>query len=300
MNSSEPFPSSGELKPTLGFRRLFTGAQPRRAALRMAVVLIYIFLLAAPVIVICYSLSPGVVMQFPPEGATLRWYQNLLDRPRLLNGIWYSGLIASLATLAALAIGVPAALALTRGRLPGRAVLAAFFLSPLNLPGLVLAIGILMFLVAVVQPLLAVSVVAGTGPLFIAHLLITVPWVIRTVAASLEASDPSMEDAARGLGATPVQTFFLVTLFSIRPGVIAGAIFAFIVSFGNFSLSLFFTSGEVTTLPVAIFEYIDRFQDPTVAAVSSVVILATTAMVLVAERFGALTRTLASRQARQR
>ncbi len=102
--------------------------------------------------------------------------------------------------------------------------------------------------------------------------------------ANLEITDPRLEDAARGLGATPLETFFLVTLPTIRPAVVTGAIFAFIVSFGNFALSLFFASGRVTTLPVAIFEYIDQFQDPTVAAASSLVIFATTFLVVLATR----------------
>ena len=88
----------------------------------------------------------------------------------------------------------------------------------------------------------------------------------------LSAPSRSIEEAARGLGATPLQVFWLVTLPSIKPGIVAGALFAFIVSFGNFALSLFFASGRVTTLPVAIFEYVDRFQDPTVAAISTIVI----------------------------
>ena len=104
------------------------------------------------------------------------------------------------------------------------------------------------------------------------------------MSANLEITDPHLEDAARGLGATPLETFFLVTLPAIRPGIVTGAIFAFIVSFGNFALSLFFASGRVTTLPVAIFEYIDQFQDPTVAAASSLVIFATTLLVVLATR----------------
>jgi putative spermidine/putrescine transport system permease protein len=244
--------------------------------MRWLVGFIYGFLALAPAIVIYYSFSSSIVLEVPPSALTLRWYENLFRQDRLVTSIGVSAVIATLATALALVCGVPAAYALTRSR---RTVLSALFLSPLILPGIVLALGILMAMSVTVPSLI------GTGwPLIGAHVLVTVPWVIRTVSASLEITDPRLEDAARGLGATPLETFFLVTLPAIRPGVVTGAIFAFIVSFGNFALSLFFASGRVTTLPVAIFEYIDQFQDPTVAAASSLVIFATTFLVVLATR----------------
>ncbi len=272
----------------------------RGVLFRLAVVLIYGFLLAAPLIVIYYSFSETVVLRFPPEGLTLSWYASFLGQPRLVDGVWNSLIVASWSTLAALVLGLPAAYALVRGDLPGRSFLLAFLLAPLNLPGLILALGILMLLATLVQPLVDVALVGGLAPLLAAHLVVTVPWVVRTVVASLETVDAAPEEAARGLGATPAQTFRLVTLPMIWPGVVAGAIFAFIVSFGNFALSLFFSSGDVVTLPVAIFEYVDQFQDPTVAAVSSVVIVATTVVVLLAEWIGGRSRATAIRTTRGR
>ena len=261
-----------------------------RLTMHAVVAATYAFLLLAPLVVIYYSFSPGVVLEGPAEGMTLRWYRNFAQQPRLVSGFGYSLLIAVFSSLAATAIGVPAALGLTRSQLPGRRLLLAVLLSPLTLPGIVLAIGILMVIVAIVQPLTHVRLVGGVLPLLAAHLIVTIPWVIRTVVASLETMDITIEEAARGLGATAVDTFRLVTLPAIAPGVVAGAIFAFIVSFGNFALSLFFTSGTVTTLPVAVFQYIDQFQDPTVAAASSVVIAITTIVVLVADRVAHFTR----------
>lgn len=257
---------------------------------RALIVAIYVFLLAAPLVVVYYSFSPGVVLRLPPEGFTLRWYDNFFAQPRLLEGVWTSTFVAALAAIIAVTLGVPTAFALTRGSMPGRSILAAFFLSPLNLPGLVLAIGILMFGAAYLQPLLGIRLVGGLPALLAAHVIVTTPWVIRTVSASLETSDRAPEEAARGLGAGPVQTFLLVTLPAIQPGVVAGAIFAFIVSFGNFALSLFFTGPGIITLPVAIFQYVDQFQDPTVAAGSTVVILLTALIVVIADRLGSLSR----------
>lgn len=243
------------------------------------VLVIYLFVLFAPLVVIYYSFSPSVVLELPPSSLTLRWYSNLLGEERLVAGIGTSTLVALFATGGALLVGVPAGYALARQRFAWRDGLAAFFLSPLSLPGIVLAMGLLMVLAR-----FSIPVVGSVWPLLAAHLLVTVPWVIRTVAAGLERTDRNLEDAARGLGASAVETFFLVTLPSIRPALVAGALFAFIVSFGNFALSLFFASGTVTTLPVAIYEYIDQFQDPTVAAASTLVIVGTAGLSLLAAR----------------
>lgn len=244
--------------------------------MKWLVALIYAFVLAAPTAVILYSFSPTVVLELPPSGLSLSWYANLFDQPRLLTAIASSTLVAAGATTLALCVGVPAAFALSRSK---RSITGTFLLSPLVVPGLILALGLLMSL-RFVWP----ALIGSIWPLVLAHVLITVPWVIRTVAASLELFDRSQEEAARGLGASRLEAFLLVTLPAIRPGIVTGALFAFIVSFGNFALSLFFASGRVTTLPVAIFEYIDQFQDPTVAAASSLVIFGTTVAVIVASR----------------
>jgi putative spermidine/putrescine transport system permease protein len=247
---------------------------------RLGVAAVYGFLLAAPLVVLLYSVSPGVVLELPPRSLSFRWYRNLFEQPRLLTGIGYSTLVAVVATLSALVLGTPAAWALSRSSLPGRRGLGVLFLAPLNLPGLVLALGLLMAL-STTWPGLA----ASPAPLFGVHLLVTLPWVLRTLSAALGRMDRHLEDAARGLGATALETFFLVTLPALRPALVASAIFAFIVSFGNFALSLFFSSGRVVTLPVALFEYMDQYQDPTAAAASSLVIVGTTALVVLASRF---------------
>lgn len=246
-----------------------------------AVTPLYAFLLASPAIVAYTSFQTSVALDWPPAW-TVRWYARAAAEGRFAAGLEISLLVATIATMAALLIGVPAAYAIVRRDVPGRRWIEAIVLAPLTLPALVLAIGLLMFLVSIVQPLTGVTLVGTPIPLLLAHVVIAVPWVIRTVAASLASTDPSLEDAARGLGASPMAAFWLVTLPTIRSGVMAAAVFAFIVSFGNFALSLFFTGGRVVTLPVAIFEYVDQFQDPTVAAISTLVIVFTSILVAVA------------------
>ena len=254
-----------------------------RIALAAAAAVAYAVLLLAPLAVIVYSVSPGAALEIPPSGASLRWYAGLVDQPRLISGLLTSLLLGAVATGAALAPGIPAALALTRGSRPGREAFLAVLLSPLSLPGLVLGLGVLTS-AAVLANATGIQTAGTLLPLIAAHLLITIPWVVRSVAASLESTDPALEDQARSLGAGPFATLFLVTLPSARAGIVAGAVSAFVISFGNFALSLLLASGRTVTLPVAIYETVDRYQDPTVAAVSTLTIAAAVAAAVLTDR----------------
>lgn len=265
-----------------------------RIPLGAATGLAYIVLLLSPLAVIVYSLSPTAALEIPPSGISLRWYAGLADQPRLLSGLATSLILGGVATGAALVTGIPAALALTRGALPGREVFLAILLSPLSLPGLVLGLGVLTS-VAVVANTTGMQVAGTLWPLTAAHLLITIPWVVRSVAASLESTDPALEDQARSLGAGPFATLFLVTLPSARAGIVAGAVSAFVISFGNFALSLLLASGRTVTLPIAIYEAVDRYQDPTVAAVSTLTIAAAVGAAVLTDRMSGALKTASRR-----
>ena len=260
-----------------------------KTALTVLSGLAHAVLLASPVAVVLYALSPGAAFEIPPTGISLRWFAALGDHPRLMSGLGTSLLLGVLAAGTALLGGIPAALALARGSLPGREAILAVLLSPLSLPGLVLGLGILTTVAALASA--GGPALAGTLlPLAAAHLLITIPWVVRSVTASLESADPALEEQARSLGATPLAALLLVTLPLARPGIVAGAVSAFVISFGNFALSLFLASGRTVTLPVAIFEAVDRYQDPTVAAISTLTILVTAGAVVLADRFSGMLR----------
>ena len=261
-----------------------------RFALGAAAGVAYGVLLLAPLAVILYSVSPGAAPEIPPSGASLRWYAGLADQPRLISGLVTSLLLGAIATGSALLTGVPAALALTRGSLPGREAFLAILLSPLSLPGLVLGLGVLTS-AAVLANATGLQTAGTMLPLVAAHLLITIPWVVRSVAASLESTDPALEDQARSLGAGPFATLFLVTLPTARAGIVAGAVSAFVISFGNFALSLLLASGRTVTLPVAIYEAVDRYQDPTVAAVSTLTIAAAVGAALLTDRISGPAKT---------
>jgi putative spermidine/putrescine transport system permease protein len=254
-----------------------------RQLLGAANALIYLYLLAPILIVIPVSFSAAAFVVFPPRGFSLRWYVNFLQSRELTEAFGLSLRLAVAVTVAATVAGTMAALALVRYRLPGRELIRTFLMAPIVLPGVVLGIALLIFLN---RTPLALSF----GGLFAAHLVVTVPYVIRTVSATLEGLDRRVEEAAASLGAPPFTLFRTVTLPLIKPGVIAGAIFAFITSFDELVVSLFLTGPRLSTLPVQIYNYIEFASDPTIAAISVLLIVFTTGVVLLVERMVGFTR----------
>ncbi len=239
--------------------------------------LVVAFLLAPIAIVAVFAVNPTPFIQFPPVGISPRWFQKFLASRDFMSAIRLSLGVAGLVAVLATTLGATAALALARGGLPGARLLTGTFLSPLMLPAILtgLALFQLYVLLDVGRPLW--GLVAG-------HVLIAVPYVVRTTLAVLHNFDRGLEEAARNLGASPARTFFEVTLPLIRPGVLAGAIFAFIVSFDQFPVSLFLVSPGQETLPITLFNYLKYDLDGTIAAASMVSILLSVAVVLVLDR----------------
>jgi putative spermidine/putrescine transport system permease protein len=170
-----------------------------------------------------------------------------------------------------------------RYRLPGRELIRTCLMAPVVLPGVVLGIALLIFLN---RTPLALSF----GGLFAAHLVVTLPYVIRTVSATLEGLDRRVEEAAASLGAPPIIPVLDRDPAADQAGVIAGAIFAFITSFDELVVSLFLTGPRLSTLPVQIYNYIEFASDPTIAAISVLLIVFTTGVVLLVERVVGFTR----------
>ena len=222
--------------------------------------------LALPLlVVIATSFTATEYLRFPPQGLTLRWYWQVLSDPTFIEAFVVSGELAAAATATALLLGVPAALVFARKRFPLTQVLSALFLSPLVLPTIVLG-------VAILQYASALGFARSFLALFVGHVVLVTPYVIRTSLASLSGMEPAHEEAAQDLGATPLQTFFLITLPQIKAGVIAGALFAFINSWINVEVSIFNSTAQLVTIPVKLFNYIQFNIDPTLAAVSAATI----------------------------
>lgn len=239
--------------------------------------LVLLFVLGPLAAVLLVSLTRHDYMSFPDTGLTLRWYRALSERPDLLHAAWQSLWLAAASSALALGMGLPAAWALSRRRDRWAAVLRTGLMTPLFVPMVLSGLAIL-------------SVYAEMGwsdrssRLLVAHTVLTLPYAVRTLGASIAALDPGQTLAARNLGAGPWAGFVHVTLPQLRPGLFAAGAFAFIVSFDNVGLSLFLAGPGTSTLPVTLFTYASYNNDPTVAAVSVVMVLASLLAVVAVER----------------
>jgi putative spermidine/putrescine transport system permease protein len=229
------------------------------------------------------------IPSFPPEGYSLRWFQAIAGNDRFISGFVLSLQVAVVATLIGLAVGVPAALCISRMRFPGREALNSLLLLPLVVPGIVLGMAIYVFHVEA-EIHTGLPILGSLGGLIAGHVLVVIPWTVRLVTASLAGLDRSIEEAAMSLGADRWTTFRRVTLPSILPGVVAAALFGFVSSFGNLEMSLFLVGPGRTTLPIAILQYLEWKIDPTIAAVSVVQIVLIAAAMLLTDRFVKISR----------
>jgi putative spermidine/putrescine transport system permease protein len=255
----------------------------RRPLLATFNALVYLFMLAPILVVIPVSFSEQEYLVFPPRGFSLRWYANFFATRELADSLWLSLHLAAWTTAISTVLGTLAALGLVRYRYPGRRLLRELFLTPLVMPRLVLGIAFLMFLSKTIFS-------GGFWGLLAAHVVVAFPYVIRTVSASLAGLDRALEEAGASLGATPLTVFRTVTLPLLKPGIMAGAIFAYVTSFDELVMTLFLAGPRLTTLPVQIFNYLEYTSDPTIAAISVVLVLITIVAVLLTERIVGFSR----------
>jgi ABC-type spermidine/putrescine transport system permease subunit II len=254
-----------------------------KALLILANLFVYAILLLPLFIVVAISFTAGAAVEFPPSGISLRWFDYIAHRPEFVSGTLNSLLLAAVSTVLALALGVLAALAMVRYRFPGKAVLEALFLAPLVVPSLIIGVSLVYFFSSI-------HFTDSFQRLVLGHLILTVPYTIRSVSATLYGLDPAYEEVSRVMGAGDFRTFREVLLPMLRPGIVVAALFGFIVSFGNFNVSIFLINGNTVTLPVRIFTYMGFQFDPSVAAVSTVLLVATVLILVLAERTVGLTR----------
>lgn len=250
-----PPASRAALSPNLG-----------RWLLHGFVALVLIFLLLPTVLVVPMSLGEAAYIQFPPQGLTLKWYHAYFADADWMSATWFSLRIALATTVSATVIGTLASFAIVRGSLPGAGALQALTLAPLIVPHIVLAVALY----------LVFAPVGLTGNFFgfaIAHTMMSVPYVMLTVSASLQRIDPALELAALNCGATRAQAFWYVVLPNIAPGVAAGAVFAFLASFDEATVAFFISGVEGKTITRKLFEDIDYNLTPVIAAASTVMVV---------------------------
>ena len=245
--------------------------------------LVYAVLLLPLLIVVAISFTSGAGVDFPPPGLSLRWFDYIAHRPEFVSGTINSLILAVVATILALILGVLASIGMVRYRFRGKQVVEALFLAPLVVPSLIIGVSLLYFFSTI-------GLMDSFQRLVLAHLILTLPYTIRSVSATLYGLDPSYEEASRIMGADQLRTFRKVLLPLLRPGIVVACLFAFIVSFDNFNLSIFLINANTVTLPVRILTYLQFQFDPSIAAVSTVLLVGTVAILAVAERTVGLTR----------
>jgi len=255
-----------------------------RWALNGAAALSLGFILLPLVLVTWLAFFRQEIPSFPPEGYSLQWFGAVFGNKSFVGGFVLSIQVAVVATLMGLALAVPASLAVTRRRFAGRGFVNALLLMPLIVPGVVLGTAIYVFQIEA-EVATGLPLMGTTTGLVAAHALIVIPWAARLVSASLAGFDPSIEEAAKNLGAPPWTTFRRVTVPAIWPGIVAGALFGFVMSFGNLEMSLFLVGAGRTTLPIAILQYLEWKIDPTVAAVSVLQIALIGVAMIVTDRY---------------
>ncbi|MBZ9796994.1 ABC transporter permease [Mesorhizobium sp. ES1-4] len=243
-----------------------------RAVLGLVCLLVAIWLVAPTLVVVPMSFNENKSLAFPPQGFSWQWYQNFVTNPDWSNSFLNSLKVASIVAVLATVLGTLAAFGLDRMKARPANLLRMLILTPMVVPGVVLAIGIY----AVYLDTRLVGTLLG---FVLAHTILALPFVLIAVSANLEVFDRRLETAAASLGANALTTFRTVTLPLIAPGVLSGLLFAFATSFDEIVVSLFITNPYLKTLPVQIFASITRDADPTVAAVGTILLFATTILI---------------------
>jgi len=246
-------------------------------SLRLYVALIALLLLFPLGIVMTVSFDPGQYIVFPVTGYDIKWYFKMWQEPTIVLAMKNSLIVGLSSSLIAAVVAVPASLHIAR-RTDGGGALYAWILSPFTTPWIVYGLALLFFWGAADLDLSIWTLILG-------HSVIGVPYVVRVTTAVLRSMPAELTKAARGLGASPLRAFWHVTLPYIRGGVLAGTSFAFIVSFTNIPVSLFVTTADNITLPIAVFNYMVNNFEPLVAAVSVVQVLIILCVLFIARKF---------------
>ena len=252
-----------------------------RLALRLIVAVVFVFLLLPLFTVVVASFSTGAPLSFPPPGFTTDWYRNI--SPEFMTALRTSLVVGVGATAVATVVGTLGGIALQRGNLLGRRLLTTLCLSPLMVPTLVIGVSLFQFTL-VVWDVFGLSVGDTIIGIILGHSAFATPFVIRSVLAGQAHHDMSLEEAALNLGASPTQAFFKVTVPLLMPGIVAGAIFAFLTSFDDVPVALFLGGTNTVTLPVKIFTSIEFSFDTSVMAVATIVVAGSTLLMIAVDR----------------
>jgi putative spermidine/putrescine transport system permease protein len=242
-----------------------------------------VFLLAPLVVTVAVSFGSSAVFTLPAPSWSLRWYEALARSREFWPAVATSVQLAALSTVIALVLGTLCAIGLLRGNFRGRDAAVTFLVSPLMLPGLVIGI-------AMLEAFRTAGLRNVWMSLILAHVVITLPYVARTVYAALSLFDFTLIDAARTLGLPYGKAMVKVLVPALAPAFLTSGMFAFLASMDNYPISIFFTDAWTRTLPIQMLQYIEESPDPTIAAISSLLVLLAAIVLFIGDRLVGLRR----------
>jgi putative spermidine/putrescine transport system permease protein len=256
-------------------------------------VLSLLFLVSPFIVVIGASFDTGNAFQvrFPPQGFTLAKYTAIA--PKYVQAFEVSLVVGLLVAVLSSVLGLMAAIGMLRGRWIGTQVLQAFFRIPVQIPLVVTGAAFMQFyyqLVAVTD----FNATTGLTGLVLAHLFVALPYTVASTSSLLIRVDKSLEEAAESLGATPWSAFWQVVFPILRPGIVAGAFYAFIISFGDVPVAVFLVTSDTMTLPVQIFQDMQFDLQPSILALSTIVSVVSVILILVVQKLIGLDMVLPS------
>ncbi|WP_454857494.1 ABC transporter permease [Rhizobium binxianense] len=256
-----------------------------RIAWNSLITLLYLFLLAPIIIVFVISFDTRQYLAFPPESLSFGSYVKVFENAKFISAFGRSLVIGLIVGLIAVAAGMLLSFSMVRYRFRGRGAINFMVLAPFLVPHIVLAVGLMLVLAPI-------GLLDSYPGIVLAHLGITIPYTVRTITMSLMAVDTRIEEAALVHGASPAMVFRRITLPLVRPGLIAGGVIAFLISFDEATISLFIVSVKASTLPTEIYHYLEYSTDPQIAALSVILILISIGVVVAVERLIGLRRAL--------
>ncbi len=237
---------------------------------------VYFFLHLPVLVLVVFSFNDSK-FSVDWRGFTLQWYQRLLERPDILRGLKASLIVGGAATLISAVFGTLLALALARQRFRGRRMFEGFIYVPIVTPEIVTGISLLLLFALLKIPL-------GLTTITIAHVAFCISFVVIVVLARLEGMDENLEEAAMILGADEVTTFWKVTVPQLWPGILSGALLAFTMSFDDFVITSFVSGPGSSTLPVVVYGMVRKNVEPSINAISTIILLATAILIYLADR----------------
>jgi putative spermidine/putrescine transport system permease protein len=253
------------MKPQPGRRAANLGIDWIILSLFLFLVVVMMFLIAPIAIVMVNSFNASQFSIFPPEEFSLRWYRRLFTIEHFWDATRLSLIIAVASTVAALVVGTLAAIAFVRFEFRGKSLIWALHMSPAIIPKV--AIGLSMFVT-----FLSVGLYGSVASLILVHLTVILPFAIMILSATLANVDRSLEEAAADLGAAPFRSFLAVTMPQMSAGFVTAGVLIFVLSFDEVEATIFVAKHDAQTLPIEMFNYMERWQDPVVAALSTLLI----------------------------